>query len=208
MDVVKLGAYLFFIAAVSAAALSATSSATKKRIDENRAKRVQESYNKVMPDAAKFEECALKPETGAKKAKKAFDKNGKLIGYVAELEPSGYADKIAVVVGLTFESKAAGAEPSLHISGVSIARDNETPGLGKKINKSAFLDQFNCKSAGHIRLKKDPAAGTVDAITAATISSRAVTDAIRKLMENFGEVGPGEAEPDARQVKERLPDQK
>ncbi len=187
MDVVKLGSYLFFISAVAAAALSATSSATKKQIDINRAKRVQESYNKVMPEAAKFEDCALKPETGAKKAKKAFDKDGKLLGYVAELEPSGYADKIAVVVGLTFESAATGETPRLHISGVSIARDNETPGLGKKINRPEFLNQYKCKSAGRVRLKKDDAAGTIDAITAATISSRAVTEAVRKLMDNFGE---------------------
>lgn len=188
MDIVKLGAYLFFVAAVASAALSATNSATKKRIEENRARRVLESYNIVMPDAHRFEDCVLKPETGARRAKRVLDEDGKLRGYVAELEPRGYAGRISVVVGLTFKSDA-GAPPVLHISGVSIAGHNETPGLGEKITKSPFLDQFKCKSAEKVRLKlDDPSSGTIDAITAATVSSRAVTDAIRKLMDNFGEI--------------------
>ncbi|MDQ7778884.1 MAG: RnfABCDGE type electron transport complex subunit G [Planctomycetota bacterium] len=178
MDVVKLGAYLFFISAVAAAALSATSSFTKERIEQNRKAKIEASFREVMPDAAKFEPCKLVKETGAVDARKAVDAAGKLIGYVAQLEPSGYADKIVVVVGVDLDK---------HVTGVSIARDSETPGLGKKINLPSFRDQFKSKTAADVRLKKDAPEGKIDAITAATISSRAVTDAIRKLLDNFGE---------------------
>lgn len=178
MDVIKLGAYLLFVSAVAAAALSATSNFTKERIDKNRTAKIEACFREVMPDAAKFEPCKLVKETGAKNAKKAVDANGKLLGYVAQIEPSGYADKIIVIVGLDLNKR---------VTGVSIARDSETPGLGKKINLPSFRNQYKGKTAPDVKLAKDSAEGKIDAITAATISSRAVTEAIRKLLDNFAE---------------------
>ncbi|MEO0085277.1 MAG: FMN-binding protein, partial [candidate division WOR-3 bacterium] len=56
-----------------------------------------------------------------------------------------------------------------------------TPGLGLKATDESFLSQFVGKTAAETRLTRE--GGTIDAITGATITSRAVTDGIREAME-------------------------
>ena len=57
----------------------------------------------------------------------------------------------------------------------------ETPGLGTKVTEPKFRDQFKSKEGNDLKLKKD--GGSVDAITAATISSRAVANGVHEGME-------------------------
>jgi electron transport complex protein RnfG len=73
------------------------------------------------------------------------------------------------------------------IKGVRILEHQETPGLGSKINEihpgekePHFLRQFIGKNGKTVAVKKD-----IDAITGATISSKAVTDAINKAVAEF-----------------------
>jgi electron transport complex protein RnfG len=75
-----------------------------------------------------------------------------------------------------------GIAPDGTVAGLAISKldQTETPGLGVKITLPAFRDQFRGKNADAVRLKKD--GGTVDAITAATISSRAVANGVREAL--------------------------
>ena len=83
----------------------------------------------------------------------------------------GYSGKINIILSVSPECK---------IFNYKVLTHSETPGLGDKITKKAFKQQFQGKSLdGFIwKVKKD--GGSVDELTAATISSRAITDSISR----------------------------
>jgi Na+-translocating ferredoxin:NAD+ oxidoreductase subunit G len=73
----------------------------------------------------------------------------------------------------------AGFLPDGTIYNTQVIQHKETPGLGNKMVQPKFKDQFNNKNPGNISLKVKKDGGDIDAITAATISSRAYCDAIQ-----------------------------
>jgi len=68
-----------------------------------------------------------------------------------------------------------------------VLEHKETPGLGDKMqkNKSPWSEQFNGKNPTSFKLAVEKDGGDVDAITAATISSRAYTDAVKRACETY-----------------------
>ena len=70
-------------------------------------------------------------------------------------------------------------------SEISVVDQKETPGLGTKITEEKFKSQFMGKNPSTFKLKVKKDGGDVDAITAATISSRAVCDAIERAYKAF-----------------------
>ena len=97
-------------------------------------------------------------------------KGGKFTGAAFETtSQNGYGGEIKIMVGIT----AAG-----QIKSIQILSQHETPGLGTKIAEAPFLTQFAGKSIKDTvwAVKKDN--GNFDAVTGATISSRAVLEAI------------------------------
>lgn len=79
--------------------------------------------------------------------------------------------------------------PDLTIQNISVVQQKETPGLGTKMKEPTFKDQFIGKNPAQFNLivKKD--GGDVDAITAATISSRAFCDAVNRAYSTIQEKG-------------------
>ena len=67
----------------------------------------------------------------------------------------------------------------------AVCQDAETPGLGSKMTEPTFKDQFNGKKADSFNIKVKKDGGDVDAITAATISSRAFCDAVNRALLTF-----------------------
>ena len=98
--------------------------------------------------------------------------DSEIIGYAFLATGKGYGGKINILVGV---------DENFAIEDVVIISNTETPGLGSKITESSFTDQFKGMATEDVALKKD--GGEVDAITGATISSKAVVEAIRKAME-------------------------
>jgi electron transport complex protein RnfG len=99
-------------------------------------------------------------------------KDGKIIGYAVNT----YTNK-----GFSgFISLMAGFKPDGTIINISVLTQKETPGLGTKMTDPGFKDQFNDKNPGEFQLKVKKDGGPVDAITAATISSRAFCDAVQR----------------------------
>jgi electron transport complex protein RnfG len=74
----------------------------------------------------------------------------------------------------------AGFKPDGTIINITVLEQKETPGLGTKMNEPGFKNQFNDKNPEQFRLKVKKDGGPVDAITAATISSRAFCDAVQR----------------------------
>ncbi|MDD5593972.1 MAG: FMN-binding protein [Candidatus Margulisbacteria bacterium] len=93
-------------------------------------------------------------------------------GRAINISIRGYSGDIEMLVGVG---------PSGEVTGVKIVSQHETPGLGANIVKPAFLSQFTGKTAKDpIEPKKD-----IDAITGATISSRAVCVGVKNALEKF-----------------------
>jgi electron transport complex protein RnfG len=74
----------------------------------------------------------------------------------------------------------AGFLPDGTIYNSLVIQHKETPGLGTRMTEPKFHDQVNGKNPADFQLKVKKDGGQVDAITAATISSRAYCDAIQR----------------------------
>lgn len=105
---------------------------------------------------------------------------GQLAGWVAKTAGQGYADKIEMLIGF---------DPHVEkITGLFVLDQKETPGLGNKIVTDAWRSQFLAKSTGQAltAVKGNAKAGNeIDAITGATISSKAVTDIINTAVNDL-----------------------
>lgn len=112
-------------------------------------------------------------------------KNGAVAGYIFVTGAKGYGGNISVMTAV---------DPAGKILAVSIlSASDETPGLGQNVTKEGFYSQFLGLS-GNITVVKNGANSTdneINAVTGATISSKAVTKAVNEALtlysENFGD---------------------
>jgi len=99
-------------------------------------------------------------------------KDDVIVGYAVNTYTSkGFSGNISLMAGF----KADGT-----IINISVLEHKETPGLGTKMTEPGFKDQFIDKNPSEFELKVKKDGGPVDAITAATISSRAFCDAVQR----------------------------
>lgn len=104
-------------------------------------------------------------------------KDGKIVAVAFRMvSHKGYGGDIEILMGVDTSGK---------ITGVEILSMSETPGLGARIIEPAFKHQFKGKTLKNTKwaVKKD--GGDIDQITGATISPRAVTEAIHRGLEVF-----------------------
>lgn len=97
-------------------------------------------------------------------------KGGNLVGFaVLTYTKKGYSGNINMMAGFKTDGT---------IVNITVLEHKETPGLGTKMTEPGFKDQFMDKNPAEFKLKVKKDGGPVDAITAATISSRAFCDAV------------------------------
>lgn len=102
-------------------------------------------------------------------------KNNEIVAYVVPGESKGFGGEILMLVAVSPEGK---------VLDFDILKHNETPGLGDLANKEGFKSGVRGKAIENLEVTKDPAnAEGVQAITGATISSRAVTKGVREAAE-------------------------
>lgn len=106
------------------------------------------------------------------------DTSGVQKGIVCRVFPRGYSTNIETFVGINEDTSIIGIRTATPAEGLK-----ETPGLGTKINELWFKHQFIGKKLVDMRLKKD--GGNLDAITAATISSRAVVKGVKEAINRY-----------------------
>ena len=95
--------------------------------------------------------------------------DGDKIGYGFLALGVGYGEKISILVGL---------EDAETIKGIIIVSHQESPGVGSMITESDFTDKFVGLNIDDVALRQE--GGQIDGITGATISSKAVIDAVRE----------------------------
>ena len=104
-------------------------------------------------------------------------KDGAYVGAAFEVaSPKGYGGTIRLLVGVN----AAGT-----VQGLAVLEQKETPGLGAKIKDDGFRGQFKGLRIIDTRWKVRKDGGDVDEITAATISSRAVVEAVARGLDVY-----------------------
>jgi len=97
---------------------------------------------------------------------------GEIVGYaVNTYSKNGFSGNISLMAGFRTDGT---------IINITILGQKETPGLGTKMAEPDFKNQFNDKNPAEFVLKVRKDGGAVDAITAATISSRAFCDAVQR----------------------------
>jgi electron transport complex protein RnfG len=172
-EVAKLGVTLAAVCAIAAGAIAGVNGAVKATIEENNRLEAVRKRQQVFPAAKDFEARTV----DGREVFVARGDGGAALGLVVTAGPRGYAGPIGMTLGIAPDGMVAGLA-------ISKLDQTETPGLGVKVTLAAFRDQFRGKGAEAVRLKKD--GGTIDAITAATISSRAVADGVREALAWYG----------------------
>jgi electron transport complex protein RnfG len=102
-------------------------------------------------------------------------KNGELIAYVVPAESKGYGGAVKLLVAVA---------PDNTVMKYTITDAKETPGLGDKAAKSPFIDQFPGKTSNNLVVTKDANnKEDIQAISGATITSKAVTKAVKDAVD-------------------------
>lgn len=169
---------LFVICVFVAAALAGTNLLTADKIEEQALATAEQSRKIVLAEAETFESR----DNGAYYTGMA---GGEPVGYVFETESKGYGGTIRVMTGIDTEGA---------ITGVVILSHSETPGLGANAEKESFRDQFK-QPAAQLEVVKyqTPAEGQVEAMTGATITSKAVASAVNDAVALYEQVKGGES---------------
>jgi electron transport complex protein RnfG len=167
---------LFVITAVAGLFMAVVYSVTKEPIAISQKAKINNAIKMVIPDFETISDTLLMPEDGKDSIRihrllKGTEKSGIAVETYTDKAFSG---RFTLMVGFT---------PDGTISNIEVLEHKETPGLGTKMALPAFKDQFKGLKISDIqgeklKVKKD--GGTVDAITAATISSRAFCDAVNR----------------------------
>jgi len=192
-DILKLGLILFAYSVVAGASLAYVNILTKPQIVANAVASENAAREEVLPGmAGGFEEKGTLKADGDDYpwwigySDKEKTKPG---GYVVIVSGKGYSSVIRTMVGVGLDGK---------IVGMKVIFQQETPGLGTRISEIAygeteprFTSQFKGKSLDdNLKVRKD--GGSIDAFTGATISPRAVTNAVnRGLVALKKELGGG-----------------
>ena len=158
--VLRLALTLLAITAVVAVALAGVNMITAPAIAELNAKNTQAAIETVLPGGG--EEVTDFPAVDLVSKVYASE-----TGYAVQVTPSGFDNTITMMVGVDFEGK---------VLGISVVSHTETAGLGAVAAANtcageAFRGQF-VGTSGSVAVSKD--GGALDAITGATITSRAI----------------------------------
>lgn len=173
--ILRLALILLLITSVVAALLAAVNSVTAPRIALQKQEKTQQAIEAVLPGGG--ESVSFTDDTGMVKNVYKGD-----AGYAVEVTPSGFNGSIDMMVGIDNSGK---------ILGISIISHTETAGLGavaaaQTSAGEAFRNQFIGMS-GSVTVTKD--GGQAEALTGATITSRAVCTGIRAAVDCVEKLG-------------------
>lgn len=191
--IVKNAAILAVITLVAGLLLGVVQGVTEEPIAKAKEAEKQEAYKQVLSEADKFEPYADFDVAAAEKAVAEIDgtvidevvvakKGSQDAGYVITVtDKNGYGGNIQVSVGIL---------PDKTVNGIAILSINETAGLGMNAKKPEFYEQYAGKKTESFYVSKDGGDGEkIQAISGATITSRAVTGAVNAALAYYETIG-------------------
>ena len=213
-DYIRFPLVLLIVTLISATCLSLIDSVTAGKIEEQARLKVAAGEKTVFPlgtpeDEYRTPEITVDGKTSVVEYKEVKE-GDELLGYLVKGAAAGYSSTIEVLVGVGKDAA---------VKGVAILNQKETPGLGTRIEEVKsdntwfriiagtaslgrqpgdpdpvpwYTEQYRGKKGAEVRLKES--GGTIDAITGATISSRAVSEAVFAGVDNMRNVLEKKAE--------------
>ena len=169
----KIALVLAITAASSGLLLSMANLMAKAKIEQNQKQAIEDGIRTIEPSAENIEEIQ-------RDLYKLSDKKDVALGYVFLTQGQGYAGPIKLLCGVDAKIKS--------ILGIEVIESTETPGLGARINEGWFKAQFKglnvTKAMGYVKSKKRKS-NEIEAITGATVSSRAVVDILNVAIKDL-----------------------
>ncbi len=183
-------AVLFSITLIASAGVGAVNMITADAIAEANALATKQAVENVLPsfesnetDDMVIDDMAIKIYTA-----KSGDE---IVGYAVEsMTKNGFGGVIRLMVGFSPEGK---------ILNVNVLSQAETPGLGTKMcdEGNVLIGSIQDKDPDDMSFSVKKDGGELDALTAATISSRAYYEAVKRANEAFSVVSGAKSEPDS-----------
>ncbi|MBP7348232.1 MAG: RnfABCDGE type electron transport complex subunit G [Butyrivibrio sp.] len=197
-QMLKNAMILFVITLVAGVLLGIVYQVTKAPIAYQEQLAQTKANQEVFPDADSFADADLDAAQAKKilesdaayakvsidSVKTAKDASGKAIGYVLQISSGGYADDIVFTMGLTNDGT---------LNGISLISISETPGLGMNAQK-VLVPQFRSVQVGdlfEVTKTKKASDNQIEAISGATITSKAVTNGVNAGVLYFQKVLKG-----------------
>lgn len=173
---------LVIIALVTSILLVGTNQVTKDKIAQLQIEADNASRQEVLPEADSFDD-GMSVEVDGTEYTYWTAANG--AGYVFSTQYKGYGGAVVVMTGITSDGQ---------IAGVKITEQNETPGLGQKALDPSFREQYvkAIPDGGFVVTKTGAASDSeIDAISGATITSRAVTNSVNQAIAVYNTITGG-----------------
>ncbi len=159
-ETIRYGFVLAVICVVASGLLAGMNSLTKSRIIAQAQAEEETALREVMPQGEYFDPIKKGEDIIYYKVR---NKDGKFIGVAFKASGKGYSSVIDTLVSMTEDGT---------IVAIKILNQNETPGLGAQVTGPSFTGQFNNKNLQGL--------SEVQAITGATISSKAVIGSVQE----------------------------
>jgi electron transport complex protein RnfG len=170
-DILKITLNLVVIYIIGGSILAAVYAWTSPIMFKNAVIEKEQALKKLMPDADKIEKMGDWSIHEKHSEYFAAKKGGNIIGYIVQSFGKGYSSYINTLISVDKDFK---------VQSINILGHAETPGLGDEIEMDSFKNQFKGKDVEHLTVLKADTTEYIQAISGATISSRAVTeDAVR-----------------------------
>ena len=198
-NIVKNTLILTAITVVSGLLLGVVYDITKEPIAQAQENTKQEAYRTVLSDASEFETVEFDADAAASllsengyasdvitEIAEGTDASGETVGYVISVQSSeAYDGSLSLSVGIASDGT---------VKGIEMLEISETAGLGMKADEAEFKDQFKDKNVQKFTYTKTGEDGDdkIDAISGATITTNAVTNAVDSALVYFqNELGGG-----------------
>ena len=198
-NIVKNTLILTAITVVSGLLLGVVYGITKEPIAQAQENTKQEAYRTVLSEASEFETVEFDTDAAASllsengytsdvitEIAEGTDAGGETVGYVISVQSSeAYDGSLSLSVGIASDGT---------VKGIEMLEISETAGLGMKADEAEFKDQFKDKNVQKFTYTKTGEDGDdkIDAISGATITTNAVTNAVDSALVYFqNELGGG-----------------
>ncbi len=190
-DIIKITFTLVVFYLIGGFILAFVYAKTSPQIYKNAEEAEKKALKQLMPDADDISKLGEWEPHGKKAKYFVAKKAGETIGYVVQSFGKGYSSFINVLIAVDKDFK---------VQKITILAHAETPGLGDEIDTDWFKNQFKDKDLEHLKVVKTDTKEYIQAISGATISSRAVTeDAVKNgvafLIKTIKEGGKTDVEP-------------
>ncbi|MCL2763925.1 MAG: RnfABCDGE type electron transport complex subunit G [Treponema sp.] len=177
-SIIKPAVTLLITAVITVAALSLVYNLTLEPIEKQKRRTQETALRDVMPRASEYREISIDKEGSITAVFECYLDIDALnfIGYVVQLSPEGYSGKIDLMVGISSSDE--------RITGMRVLRHTETPGLGALAVKEDFFRRYDgLKLVPLGVVRSNPGENEIQAITSATITTRAITKAVNEAID-------------------------